>query len=84
MYYQLFVIVSVLVGQRDESDGLCVTESLFSFDSSVLCSSTIGCLHICPAPISQIKILKRPAGTVGLMNSPQVSIYFDSLFIYLY
>lgn len=48
--------------------------------STLLCSSTIGCLHICLAPIGQTKIAKDRS--VVLVNSPQVLIYFEYLFIY--
>lgn len=51
-----------------------------AISSSVLCSYTTGCLHICLAPIGQTNILKEQA--VVLVNSPQVSIYFEYLFIY--
>lgn len=44
------------------------------------CLCTIGCLHICLTPIGLTKILRDRA--VGLVNSPQVSIYFEYLFIY--
>lgn len=52
-----------------------------AISSSVLCSYTTGCLHICLTPIGQTNILREQA--VVLVNSPQVSIYFEYLFIYL-
>lgn len=40
----------------------------------------LAAFNICLAPIGQTKILRDRA--VGLVNSPQVSIYFEYLFIY--
>lgn len=74
-------------GWQDKSEGLCGTENCFctgvwlAVCSSVFCSCTIGCLHICLAPIGQTKIKQERA--VGLVKSPQVSIYLGYLFIYL-
>lgn len=86
-FYDLHKVFVPGGGRINQMDSAALKTVFFFFvgvrlviSSSVLCLSTVGCLHFCLAPIGQTKILRDRA--VSLVNSPQVSIYFEYLFIY--
>lgn len=71
-------------GKQDWVDGLCSTENWFCGGGGsaplYFARPPLAAFAFRLAPIGQTKILRDQA--VSVVNSPQVSIYFDYLFIY--